>query len=337
MPPCPVRIGLKNQVQHHSFRVSNSLLGGRVWFGLSYTDIIFYANQPSSLGEIHMPGQRRTTFAIASLFALSGLIVTAEGAYAQTDKGVKGQYAPPEIEGMRHIRVGDDEKDNSRRRNQGESGQAPAHNQTEDSKPADDARKNKDKEKEKNQRNDQPSETKPKSHFKPKQDWQRLDVIPRLVSGNTDRVNRALADVAATPHKVTPYGLMLAVRGHLEHEQMRQAVLYYYAAQLRTRFDGVRFPANNPSALKHDRMFSQLAGQLSTPVYDWVFAEPERFETMMKRLRKWEHDTAYAYKPLYPTPKIRPRKEWPKLHKKALDQTLAQMKKRAEAYRRQQQ
>ena len=278
----------------------------------------------------------------ALLPLMAGLVLATQAGYAADNQGMKQRYAPPEIEGMRHIRVGDDDKGESKKPEKGKETdtasdreapgpeQAPAPKTPQDSG-SEGSDSDKDSTKQKQERG------KPESHFRPEADWQRLGVIPGLVSGNTDRVNRALADVAAEPDKVTPYGLLLAARAHIKHDQMRRAALYYYTAKLRTRFDSLRFPANNPSAVKHDRLFSQLARQLSQPVYDWVFAEPDRFEALLRHVRKWAHATPYAYKPLYPVPKKRDRAEWPNLHEQALKQGMSSFEKRATAYRQHQQ
>jgi hypothetical protein len=273
---------------------------------------------------------------------MTGICALTRPVSAREDQGVKGRYTPQEIEGMRHITIGEDNEDKGDNRSKSSGAQKPAKasKKAPDKQETGDDTKKKDKSVRGGDRDtsgqNNTEQVKPESHFRPEDDWQRLRVIPALVSDQEDKLNRALADVAAEAHKVTPYGLLLAARGHLQHGQMRQAGLYYYAARLRTRFDALRFPANNPSALKHDKLFTRLARQLSQPVYEWVLAKPERFEAMIARLRKWEMDTAYAYKPLYPVPKMRSREKWPKLHKKALKQSFAMLEKRAQAYQQQQ-
>lgn len=141
--------------------------------------------------------------------------------------------------------------------------------------------------------------------------------------GNTDRINRVLSDFESEPGRLSPAGLFEVAELYREHDDMKQAARYYYAAQLRARFDALRWPGTSASDANSYFAMSQTAATMGNTIGAWATAKSERLSDALNDAREWDAATPYDYHPGYELPtgdKVPKEDAWPKLLETTRDQ-----------------
>lgn len=153
--------------------------------------------------------------------------------------------------------------------------------------------------------------------------WPHLPDL--LTSSDKNSLTGVLKEIENNPELVPPRALFYAASALAQRGDMEQAALYYYAAQLRARFDAQRFP-DDDKASPH-RAIGHLSLEVGTLISPWAMENAQRLKGVMVRVKDWDQRTAYSYDPGY-TPKVQISfEEWPKLLEKERELYFAQTQK----------
>ncbi len=153
---------------------------------------------------------------------------------------------------------------------------------------------------------------KPEDALKKAEDFRPWPYLPQLLSSSDDAaVNGALKEIADKPELAPPRALFYASAALAKQQRMEDAALYYYAAQLRARFDSQRFP--DTSADSPHQSLGRLALQLGQDISAWTMKDATRLSTVMNAVREWDQRTAYAYDPGYTPVKPAAYDRWAKI------------------------
>lgn len=116
------------------------------------------------------------------------------------------------------------------------------------------------------------------------------------------------------PARVPPQGMLLIAQLYANQDEMEMAARYYYAAQLRARFDYARWPINGPGNPYSG--FTSSVKDMGSKIAGWATSTSKRLATVMNDAREWDADTSYSYLPDYKLPtgdKIPKEDTWPTL------------------------
>ena len=138
----------------------------------------------------------------------------------------------------------------------------------------------------------------------PSQDLKAWSVRPSLYTALADptgnAAQKAIAAFEAEPQRAAPIDLLNLARLYAAKNDMPKAAQLFYAAQLRTRFDYLRWPpttGSNPyRAITAD--VAALEGQIGS----WAMKSSKRFVDVIERARVWDEQTGYSYHPGHPLP-----------------------------------
>ncbi len=150
---------------------------------------------------------------------------------------------------------------------------------------------------------------KPEDALKKPEEFRPWPYLPQLLSSSDDAaVDGALKEIADKPELAPPRALFYAAAALAKRNRMDEAALYYYAAQLRARFDTLRFP--DASADSPHQSLGRLALQIGQPVSAWAMKDATRLATVMDAVREWDSRVAYAYDPGYTPVRPLPYEDW---------------------------
>ncbi|MGE4313010.1 MAG: hypothetical protein AB7E85_01900 [Pseudobdellovibrionaceae bacterium] len=139
-----------------------------------------------------------------------------------------------------------------------------------------------------------------------------------LLSRQTAPVDKALRELEADPSVVPPKALLFAAEAYTRRHQIEKAALYYYLAQLRSRFDLARFPVTSSAPYDYGAELNRMSLSIAQPINEWALADQERSAKLFDDVQALERITPYAYKPTFPIPDVNDRPKsgtWPTLHK----------------------
>lgn len=147
-----------------------------------------------------------------------------------------------------------------------------------------------------------------------------LRAIERLAGGGRG-ARAALDDVLSAPHRVLPPVLYAASEVLTAQRRPAEAAVWFYAAQLRARYDANR--CTDPSAAA---ALGLLRDRYGEPVNRWAFADPRRVRRAAVTAVAWDrgapHDYDHrwialhgmrAFLPGDGSPVSVPEREWPAL------------------------
>jgi hypothetical protein len=165
----------------------------------------------------------------------------------------------------------------------------------------------------------------PAPKLTPAKDLKAWDQDKKLFTarGNPDRIKRVLADFTSEPGRINPRGLFEVAELYWQQNDKRNAAQYYYAAQLRARFDYFRWPGRGADDANPYFALSQTAATMGGTIGAWATSTSARLTEALNDARTWDAATPYDYHPGadIPTGENIPKEdEWPKLLEKARDQ-----------------
>jgi hypothetical protein len=167
-------------------------------------------------------------------------------------------------------------------------------------------------------------------------EWSHLSDV--AVAQSPEDVKKIVALIEENPGEVPPQGLFMAAKALADQQKMEEAALYFFAAQLRMRFDVSRWPPRatkeelegilkeskktndqkTPSAksapqVKNPHAFlSELAQQTGSPIIRWSIANPDRLDKVLADVKAWDESAPYLYLPGYDVGEATPFEQWEK-------------------------
>lgn len=159
-----------------------------------------------------------------------------------------------------------------------------------------------------------------KAVITPLKDLKKWDHLIEIYTalGNKKSAAKAIKAFEAEPERVSPQALLMVAQLYAAQDDlkdhMKLAARYYYAAQLRARFDYARWPIrgeNNPY-----RALTNTVKEIAPPITGWAGENSTRLAEVMEDVRVWDLATSYSYLPDYALPtgdKIPEEKAWPDL------------------------
>ncbi|SFM57057.1 hypothetical protein SAMN05216207_1001124 [Pseudonocardia ammonioxydans] len=115
-------------------------------------------------------------------------------------------------------------------------------------------------------------------------------LIHRLLDRNPAVRSAARAEVLAAPHRVPPPVLSALSENLLAAGEPAEAAAWFYAAQVRARFDATR--CTDPSAAAALGVLRERFGE---PVNRWAFADPARVRRAGIRGVAWDRTAPHDY------------------------------------------
>lgn len=170
-------------------------------------------------------------------------------------------------------------------------------------------------------------------------DFDQLNLFMAL--RNDDQIEKAKKIVTLTPDAVPPIAYYYLAHAIANTNDMEAAAFYYYVAELRNTFDALRFPAyrlepknkNQPTTKTTDQIgavpqtsprfvdprgaFNDMTASLGRPIRAWIVKHPDKFRTVLARVKLWDAATAYRYRPPYDLSSAVDFKTWPDMLKTA--------------------
>lgn len=135
-----------------------------------------------------------------------------------------------------------------------------------------------------------PTSLTPAKKLKP---WNDLTQLYAPAS-TPEQIRVTLTPFEETPGRVPPSGLIQMASLYESLGDMKNAARYYYAAQLRARFDAARFGPKGELARKK---VSRLANDLTARIGTWAAQSSTRLTDVLNDVRAWDAATPYDYHP----------------------------------------
>lgn len=123
--------------------------------------------------------------------------------------------------------------------------------------------------------------------------WPDIEGLYTL-SGTPDQIKVGLALFDENQGRLPPTGLIQLAYLYESIGDMKRAARYYYAAQLRARFDTRRFGEKGELMRKK---VQRVAGDLTSRVGGWAAQSAVRLNDVLADVRSWDHATPYDYYP----------------------------------------
>jgi hypothetical protein len=142
--------------------------------------------------------------------------------------------------------------------------------------------------------------------------WGKSDELYTALA-NPARAKKALDGFAGEPERVDPADLLRIAALYAANDDMKLAARYYYAAQLRARFDYLRWPLEGADS-PYQSLINDIKEQHK--IASWATGSSSRLGDVIDDVRTWDAATGYSYHPGYPLPegdKIPKEDAWPQL------------------------
>jgi hypothetical protein len=168
------------------------------------------------------------------------------------------------------------------------------------------------------------------------------EAIEALSSGAPDRQARTVAAVTAAPQKYAPPVFYALSRALFEQDKKDEAAFWYYAGQLRARFD-----ANRCADVSARQAVSLLNREYGGPINKHATQDLAKLEQLVERVVAWDRRTPHDYDHRWinlhgmgailsakegakPAPLSLPKSDWPAIADKTRQDYLSGLRKAME-------
>lgn len=157
--------------------------------------------------------------------------------------------------------------------------------------------------------------------------WPHLGHL--LAARSADKIEAVLKEVEKDPGAVPPQAMFYAADAFAKRGDMPKAALYFYLAQMRARFDSLRWPGDAQSG--PHRAIGVLALETGKGISPWAMADGQRFANVIEKVADFDAKTPYAYDPGYRMPSTVSYADWARILDENRTAYLAESRKIAEA------
>ena len=137
------------------------------------------------------------------------------------------------------------------------------------------------------------------------EDLREWPYLRSILSSDPETQAQAVEELEKAPELAPPMVLLLTSRFYLEQNDKETAALYFLASKLRAEFDMKRWPVINESGIRARKKEHPaketltLSKTISKDLSGWILAKEPRAKTILNRLKNWEKNTPYHYRPTY--------------------------------------
>jgi hypothetical protein len=168
------------------------------------------------------------------------------------------------------------------------------------------------------------------------------EAIEALSSGAPERKARTIAEVTAAPEKYAPPVFYALSRALFEQDKKDEAAFWYYAGQLRARFDAYRC-----ADVSARQAVSLLNREYGGPINKHAMQDLAKLEALVERVVAWDRRTPHRYDHRWinlhgmgailsakegakPAPLSLPEQDWPAIADKTRQDYLSGLRKAIE-------
>lgn len=116
------------------------------------------------------------------------------------------------------------------------------------------------------------------------------EAIQLLSDKSEEKVSNTILSIKANPENYAPPVLYELSRALFSRDQKDEAAFWYYAGQLRARFD-----ANRCSDISARQAVAVLNQEYGTPINQYTFQDLNKLESLIHRVVEWDRSTPYNY------------------------------------------